>query len=87
MNGPNGLFYFFNDLRKNGLFHAMFNETPIQMGRHIVENIMNASDIAIVIACVELLFIMFGSKRATKWLYWTTAVYIIVKIIGKLVLG
>lgn len=85
-SSPAGLFHFFNDLHQNGLFHALFGETVHDFGVHVMEGIVNGSDILIFVACLELLFVMFGAKWAPRWLYWTGAVYVVIKIIGKLVL-
>lgn len=79
---------FFNELQQEGIWFAIsgkhFKELVIDSFVYLVNFAVEMSDVLVIIAMIELVFIMFGSVRARKHLYWTVAFYLIFKICGVL---
>lgn len=55
-------------------------------GYNLATAIYENVDYAIIVAMVLLLFVVFGSKKAGTYLWWTFACYIIISILGGYVL-
>lgn len=74
------------DMRENGVWHGMTGQTfwdwLQDAAISALHGLIGAADVAILVAVVLVFIQMFGSKRAGKYLYWTVAAYVILKLLG-----
>lgn len=85
-NGIFGLWDFIKDVKEGGLWKAFTGNdflTSLKNGSIELGNlIVNYSDGLIVVAMALGIGAMAGSKRCTKWLYWSVIAYLILKLLG-----
>lgn len=89
MDGINSVNQFFADMREESLWYAItgqtFPEWFVDTSISFLHWLVNVSDILMLSGVVILLLIMFGSKRAQKWLYWNICIYLLFQIVGLMV--
>lgn len=85
-----GVFSTFSDIREGGIWYGITGKTFKEwaadvfhsIGVFIFENV----DYAILLIMCFTLFAMCGSKRCTKYIYWTSIIYLVVKATGSAIL-
>lgn len=81
-----GAFDTVTDMRENGVWHGMTGQTFWEWLQDAAvstfHGLLEFADVALLVAVVLVFLSMFGSKRAGKWLYWTVAGYVILKLLG-----
>lgn len=74
------------DIRENGIWEGLtgqdFGPWLLDLSKDLAMTVVNFSDYMILPIMGLLLFAMFGSNKAGKWIYWSIATYIIIKICG-----
>lgn len=77
---------FVSDIKNEGIWFALtgkgFGEWLKDLFINMGKGIVIYSDVLILVGTVLMLFIMFGSKKALKMLYWTLAIYVVIKGLG-----